>query len=284
MIASQLHLGYSPRFLGCEHLPSVILFTYPLSLNCSGDSVSAPQYSWNRDFIPLNDAITQGYFSTSAPGILVKNSLFKEDSGDYTCIVSNSLGLIHQSTYITILNDTRFIHEPSSGSFALAQDNYLVCEASVDEELSLSFKWLVDGILFAAKYNALSPLNIYIYIRIFLIRLATEKDNISTMEQDLVPEQHTAPEASPIDIDPEYDAMDIGTGNEIWEYFLQQQKEQMTQSMDPQQPHIPVATTSLHQQYSIYHTCYPPVHYDTTPHGIRPQPFPLFANSFLIFV
>ncbi|KAI6660120.1 Low-density lipoprotein receptor-related protein 4-like [Oopsacas minuta] len=38
----------------------------------------------------------------------------------------------------------------------------------------------------------------------------------------------------------------------------------MTQSMDTQQPHIPVATTPLHQQYSIHYTCYPPVHYDTT--------------------
>ncbi|KAI6659529.1 Pericentriolar material 1 protein isoform X2 [Oopsacas minuta] len=44
------------------------------------------------------------------------------------------------------------------------------------------------------------------------------KGNISTMEQDLVPEQHTAPEASPIDIDPEYEAMDIGTGNEVMDW------------------------------------------------------------------
>ena len=41
---------------------------------------------------------------------------------------------------------TKFIYEPSSGSFALSQDNYLVCEASVDETLSLSFTWLVNGI------------------------------------------------------------------------------------------------------------------------------------------
>ncbi|KAI6646377.1 Immunoglobulin superfamily protein [Oopsacas minuta] len=141
-------ISYSPTFLSSEHLPSVIVFTYsPLSLNCSVDSVPAPEYSWTRDLIPLNDAITQGYFSTPAPGILVKNSLFKEDSGNYTCMVSNSVGSIQQSTYITILDGTRFIHEPSSGSFALAQDNYLVCEASVDEELSLSFNWQKDGIV-----------------------------------------------------------------------------------------------------------------------------------------
>lgn len=39
----------------------------------------------------------------------------------------------------------KFIYEPTFGSFALLRDNYLVCEASVDETLSLSFRWLING-------------------------------------------------------------------------------------------------------------------------------------------
>ncbi|KAI6660119.1 hypothetical protein LOD99_10563 [Oopsacas minuta] len=38
------------------------------------------------------------------------------------------------------------------------------------------------------------------------------------MEQDLVPEQHTAPETSHIDIDPEYEAKERGTGDEIMDW------------------------------------------------------------------
>ena len=132
------------------------------------------------------------------PGILEDNSLSKQDSGNYTCTVSNSVGTIQRSAYITVLgiyyelwdekelisrlliivflsfqgkniewpfpshccdtvsvsvfiiliiyvDGTKFIYEPSSGTFALARVNYLVCEASVDETLSPSFTWLVNG-------------------------------------------------------------------------------------------------------------------------------------------
>ena len=37
------------------------------------------------------------------PGILEDNSLSKQDSGNYTCTVSNFVGTIQRSAYITVL-------------------------------------------------------------------------------------------------------------------------------------------------------------------------------------
>lgn len=49
------------------------------------------------------------HFSSPLPGILEDDSLSKQDSGNYTCTVNNSVGTARRSMYITVLGIYNYV-------------------------------------------------------------------------------------------------------------------------------------------------------------------------------
>ena len=99
----------SPTVQPAVSLPTTITVSQgdPLSLDCEATGNPPPSITWFKDgdiLMPINgrvSIINQVVFITS---------LYSTDEGNYTCVASNSEGSVSDSTLITVLGETTFIH------------------------------------------------------------------------------------------------------------------------------------------------------------------------------
>ncbi|KAM9314722.1 protein sidekick-1 [Pholidichthys leucotaenia] len=116
--------------------------------NCQTNGAPKPAITWKMGSRVLASGSVQvPRFTLLQSGGLQIQPVSFQDSGDYTCIASNSEGTINATATLTIWNRTVISVPPTDRRVIKGTIAVLHCNATHDPRISISFRWDRGGVL-----------------------------------------------------------------------------------------------------------------------------------------
>ncbi|CAK8689460.1 unnamed protein product [Clavelina lepadiformis] len=138
-------LAYGPEFAPGGDVPDVTKGAVgnDVTITCEVKAAPPANFTWVKDSV---DVIVEGTkYSILETGSLQIHDISLLDEGDYTCEASNTLGEISDTGYLKIFDSVEITQGPVNKTIDAGDGDELVCKATHDARLSLSWKWTKDG-------------------------------------------------------------------------------------------------------------------------------------------
>ncbi|XP_056136412.1 protein sidekick-1-like [Lampris incognitus] len=116
--------------------------------NCQTAGAPKPAITWRKGSqILASGSIQTPRFTLLESGGLRIQPVHLQDSGEYTCIASNSEGNINTTAALTVLSRTAISVPPSDQRVIKGTTAVLDCNATHDPRINVSFQWDRSGVL-----------------------------------------------------------------------------------------------------------------------------------------
>ncbi|XP_029432784.1 sialic acid-binding Ig-like lectin 13 isoform X2 [Rhinatrema bivittatum] len=114
---------------------------------CSMDSNSSSNITWQREYAILTGPETASNFTL----VLNFSKIFANDSGEYSCVVSNELGTSHSSVHVTVQFGPRFGNREKPNCHS--DSHQTTCSCAIQSNPPPVVSWLIDEELITGNFS-----------------------------------------------------------------------------------------------------------------------------------